>query len=154
MADRQLQRLNRSRLNALREDEYYLRLEPFTLSKKKAKKMRPGDTILLGERPPALEVARNGKKVASAVPTEGGIRVGPPEDEDLIDVSEPKRIRFEGRLGLLPATASQCGELLELPWLSLQAIDLFDEKGRHRAQVTLVVRDEGFAFEILELSHG
>ncbi|WP_456391807.1 hypothetical protein [Nitratifractor sp.] len=154
MADRQLQRLNRSRLSALREEECYLRLEPFTLSEKKVKKMRAGDTILLGKRPPALEIACNGEKVASAIPAEGGIRVAPPEDEDLGEVPGPKSIRLEGRLGLLPDTVFLCGDLLELPWLSLQAIELFDEEGRHRALAALVVRTEGFALDILELSHG
>jgi hypothetical protein len=154
MADMQLQHLNRSRVNALKKDEYCLRLEPVSISRKKLGKMRPGDWIDLGEEPPALEVARDGLKIAPAYPLEEGIRIGAPEENPRRPFCEPKRIVLEGRLAVLPTSRLAPGESLELSRPVTERIYLYDPEGGLRAVARLIAHEKGYALEILELGDG
>jgi len=154
MADRQLRHLNRFRVGALKGGEYCLRLEPFTLPEKKIRKMRPGDWIDLGETLPALEVAREGVRIASAYPTGEGIRLGAFETEPSDPVPPGKRVVLEARLTVLPAGQMRAGALIPLSRSVLERVYLYSAAGNYLAEARLIVHDGGYALRIEEMPHG
>ncbi len=155
MADLQLQHLNRSRVAALRREEPYLRLDPFSLSRKKWAKAAEGDWIDLGEEAPRLEVARDGRKIADAFVVPGGIRiVEAVRGEGEEPPREAKRIVLEGRILVLPAERLEPGGLLELSRHLTERIYLYELGGGLQAVAGLLRHPGGYALELLERSHG
>jgi hypothetical protein len=154
MADRQLQYLNRSRIDALRSGEYLLRLEPLLLPAKKLETIGVGDWIDLGERLPELEVARDGRKIASAYLDEGGVRIGEPAAEPSGERPGRKRIVLEGRLSVLPVSVLQPGVTVPLPEALWEHIYLYDGAGRFRAAARLIAYEGGYALKLEEVADG
>jgi len=149
MPNLQMHHLNRSRIEGLREEEYYLRLEPLSLKRKRLEELRSGDWLDLGEKLPLLEVARKGRRHARVYPMEEGVRIGEFAEEEFSEFPERKRILLEGRLAVLPSERVVPGERLRLPWEPTERIYLYAE-GRLRAIATLIAYDGGYALEILE----
>ena len=153
MRNLQLAHLNRSRLDALREEELYLRLEPFSLKKKKAAGLQIGDWIDLGETMPRLELARNGRRVAEVIPVEAGVIIQTLQSREETARAEYRHTVLEGRLTVLSDTPLKPEALLPLSWSAVERIYLYG-KGRLQAVASLVHYDEGYALEILELADG
>jgi hypothetical protein len=153
MADLQLQHLNRSRVAALKREEPYLRLDPFSLSRKKWAKAAPGDWIDLGEEPPRLEVARDGRKIAEAFVVPGGIRIVEAREE-MERSRDPKRIVLEGRMLVLPTDPLESGAFLALSPHLTERIYLYELGGGLQAVAELLRHPGGYALGILERSHG
>jgi hypothetical protein len=153
MPDLQMHHLNRSRIEGLRKGEYYLRLEPLSLKAKRLEELRPGDWIDLGEKPPALEVARDGLSIAEAHPDRKAVRIGALSEEGEAEPPERKRVLLEGRLAVLPPEKVVPGERILFPWEPTERIYLYAE-GRHRAVAALIAYEGGYALEILEGANG
>jgi len=153
MRNLQLQQLNRSRLDALRPEEYLLRLEPMSLGRKKLAELEEGDWLDLGGEAPRLEIARDGVRIAPAYPEEEGVRIGPPCEESSRPEPGKKRVPLEGRLAIYSPHRLAPGELVEFSWSFLERIPLYAE-GRYLATARLIRHEEGYALEILELADG
>jgi hypothetical protein len=153
MPDLQMHHLNRSRIEGLRDGEYYLRLEPLSLKRKRLEGLQVGDWIDLGEEAPLLEVARSGQRRFAVHPLERGIRIGDPFEETSPELPERKRVLLEGRLAVLPPEEVVPGERLHLPWEPMERIYLYVE-GRLHAIATLIAYEGGYALEVLERLDG
>ena len=151
MLNLQLSHLNRSRLDALRADEPYLRLEPFALKCGKLAGLREGDWIDLGREAPGLELARDGRALAEVFPTREGVRIHSLVEDD--DEPERGRCRIEARLTPLPGAKVREGEELPLAWQAVEQIHLYGPEGL-LAVAELIRYDEGYALRIEELCHG
>ena len=151
MLNLQLSHLNRFRLDALRSDEPYLRLEPFSLKCKKLSALREGDWIDLGEAPPALELACDGAALARVFPTREGVRI-----RALIEREETAgrgRCRIEARLAPLPGAPLREGAELPVAWQAVERIHLYGPEGCF-AVAALIRHEKGYALKIEELCRG
>jgi hypothetical protein len=153
MLETQPMRLNRSRLMHASAEDFCLALEPLSLKAKQLRRLEPGAWIDLGERPPALQIRRDGRKIAEVHCRGGECLVGSLAPEEA-EIPERKRVVLESRIAVLTREGVREGERLELPDPALGQILLFAE-GRALATARLVRSESGrYALEIRERIDG